>query len=116
MQFWQAVDTALDRQVALTFVDPDATLPDDRLQEILARTLKLSRLDVPGVARVLDVTSTGSGGLVVSEWIRGGSLPEVAETSPSPIGGAPGPPSLAAAPPAAPPPRVAPSVDPPRQG
>jgi putative peptidoglycan lipid II flippase len=97
LQFWQALDTALDRQVALTFVDPDATLPDAQVQEILARTLKLSRLDMPGVARVLDVTSTGSGGLVVSEWIRGGSLPEVAETSPSPIGGARAIQSLAAA-------------------
>ena len=46
---------------------------------------------------MLDVASTGSGGLVVSEWIRGGSLPEVAETSPSPIGGARAIQSLAAA-------------------
>jgi len=97
LQFWQALDTALDRQVALTFVDPDAALPDEQVQEILARTLKLSRLDMPGVARVLDVASTGSGGLVVSEWIRGGSLAEVAETSPSPIGGARAIQSLAAA-------------------
>ncbi|HTI77497.1 MAG TPA: lipid II flippase MurJ, partial [Mycobacterium sp.] len=97
LQFWQALDTALDRQVALTFVDPDATLPDDQLQEILSRTMKLSRLDMPGVARVLDVANTGSGGLVVSEWIRGGSLAEVAETSPSPIGGARAIQSLAAA-------------------
>jgi putative peptidoglycan lipid II flippase len=97
LQFWQALDTALDRQVALTFVDPDATLPDEQVQEILSRTLKLSRLDMPGVARVLDVTSTGSGGLVVSEWIRGGSLPEVADTSPSAIGGARAIQSLAAA-------------------
>jgi putative peptidoglycan lipid II flippase len=43
------------------------------------------------------VASTGSGGLVVSEWIRGGSLAEVAETSPSPIGGARAIQSLAAA-------------------
>src|SRR6478735_3323811 len=97
LQFWQALDTALDRQVALTFVDPDATLPDEQVREVLSRTLKLSRLDMPGVARVLDVASTGSGGLVVSEWIRGGSLPEVAETSPSPIGGARAVQSLAAA-------------------
>jgi putative peptidoglycan lipid II flippase len=97
LQFWQALDTALDRQVALTFVDPDATLPDEEVQDILSRTLKLSRLDMPGVARVLDVAGTGSGGLVVSEWIRGGSLPEVAETSPSPIGGARAIQSLAAA-------------------
>jgi putative peptidoglycan lipid II flippase len=97
LQFWHALDTALDRQVALTFVDPDATLPDSELSEILSRTMKLSRLETPGVARVLDVARTGSGGLVVSEWIRGGSLAEVAETAPSPIGGARAIQSLAAA-------------------
>jgi putative peptidoglycan lipid II flippase len=86
LQFWQALDTALDRQVALTFVDPDGALPDDVRQEILSRTLRLSRIDKPGIARILDVIHTGSGGLVVSEWIRGGSLPEVADTSPSPVG------------------------------
>ena len=97
LQFWQALDTALDRQVALTFVDPDAALSDEELQEILDRTLRLSRIESPGVARILDVANTGSGGLVVSEWIRGGSLQEVAETSPSPIGGARAMQTLAAA-------------------
>ena len=97
LQFWQALDTALDRQVALTFVGPDGTLPDRQVQEILARTQRLSHLDMPGVARVLDVTSAGSAGLVVSEWIRGGSLAEVADTTPSPIGGARAIQSLAAA-------------------
>lgn len=88
LQFWQALDTALDRQVALTFVDPEAALSDEDLQEVLDRTLRLSRIESPGIARILDVANTGSGGLVVSEWIRGGSLQEVAETSPSAIGGA----------------------------
>ncbi|MCH9731443.1 MAG: murein biosynthesis protein MurJ, partial [Actinomycetia bacterium] len=97
LQFWQALDTALDRQVALTFVSPDGSLPDGQVQEILARTQRLSRIDLPGVARVLDVVSIGSGGLVVSEWIRGGSLTEVADTSPSPTGGARAIQSLAAA-------------------
>ncbi|MGH3676185.1 MAG: murein biosynthesis integral membrane protein MurJ, partial [Mycobacterium sp.] len=97
LQFWQALDTALDRQVALTFVDPDAMLADEEVEEILSRTLRLSRVDTPGVARILDVANTGSGGLVVSEWIRGGSLQEVAETSPSSIGGARAIQSLAAA-------------------
>jgi putative peptidoglycan lipid II flippase len=91
------MDTVLDRQVALTFIDPDAVLPDDELAEILSRTMRLSSIDVPGIARVLDVAHTGSGGLVVSEWIRGGSLAEVAETSPSAIGGARAVQSLAAA-------------------
>jgi len=97
LQFWQALDTALDRQVALTFVDPDGALPHDVLQEILARTLRLSRIDKPGVARVLDVVHTGSGGLVVTEWIRGGSLQEVADTAPSAIGAIRAMQSLAAA-------------------
>ncbi|WP_197382679.1 murein biosynthesis integral membrane protein MurJ [Mycolicibacterium mengxianglii] len=97
LQFWQALDTALDRQVALTFVDPEGTLPDAELQAILTRTLKLSHFELPGIARVLDVANTGAGGLVVSEWIRGGSLPEVADTAPSPIGGARAIQSLAAA-------------------
>jgi putative peptidoglycan lipid II flippase len=97
LQFWHAMDTALDRQVALTLVDPDAVLPERELQEILTRTMRLSKVDTPGVARVLDVARTGSGGLVVSEWLRGGSLAEVAATSPSPIGGARAIQSLAAA-------------------
>jgi putative peptidoglycan lipid II flippase len=97
LQFWQALDTALDRQVALTFVDPDGALPDDVLQDILSRTLRLSRIDKPGIARVLDVVHTGSGGLVVAEWIRGGSLQEVADTAPSPIGAVRAMQSLAAA-------------------
>ncbi|MCZ0731977.1 murein biosynthesis integral membrane protein MurJ [Mycolicibacterium iranicum] len=97
LQFWQALDTALDRQVALTFVDPESTMPAQTVQGILDRTQRLSRIDMPGVARVLDVVKTGGGGLVVSEWIRGGSLAEVADTHPSPIGGARAIQSLAAA-------------------
>ncbi|WP_372517620.1 lipid II flippase MurJ [Mycobacterium florentinum] len=97
LQFWQALDTALDRQVSLTFVDPDGALPDEVLQEILSRTLRLSRIDKPGIARVLDVVHTSRGGLVVAEWIRGGSLQEVADTAPSPVGAVRAMQSLAAA-------------------
>ena len=97
LQFWQALDTALNRQVALTFVDPDGRLSDEQVREILARTMRLSRLDKLGIARVLDVVHTGTGGLVVSEWVRGGSLQEVAETSPSAVGAARAMQTLAAA-------------------
>ncbi|GFG73778.1 murein biosynthesis integral membrane protein MurJ [Mycobacterium botniense] len=97
LQFWQALDTALDRQVALTFVDPDGALPDEERQEILSRTLRLSRIHTPGIARVLDVVRTGAGGLVVAEWVRGGSLQEVADTAPSPVGAVRAMQSLAAA-------------------
>src|SRR6478672_3266809 len=97
LQFWHAVDVTHDRQVALTFVDPDGMLPDHEVAEILSRTMKLGRIEHPGIARVLDVAHTGSGGLIVSEWIRGGSLAEVADTAPSAIGGARAIQSLAAA-------------------
>jgi putative peptidoglycan lipid II flippase len=98
LQFWQALDTSLDRQVALTFVDPDRRWPDEKVEEILTRTQQLSRIQRPGLARVLDVTAVNNGsGLVVAEWIRGGSLREVAATSPSALGGARAIQALAAA-------------------
>ena len=97
LQFWQALDTALDRQVALTFVDPGHSLTDDQVNAILARTQRLSQIDQRGIARVLDVVRVGAGGLVVSEWVRGASLDEVAGTAPSPIGAARAIRSLAAA-------------------
>lgn len=96
LQFWHALDVALDRQVALTFIDPDASLPDSAIREILDRTLKLTKISAPGLAHILDVTRMGHGGLVVTEWVRGGSLAEVAATSPSPMGGARAIQSLAA--------------------
>ncbi len=97
LQFWQALDTALDRQVALTFVDPDGALADDHLREILSRTMRLGRIDKLGIARILDVVHTGTGGMVVAEWVRGGSLQEVADTSPSAVGAARAMQTLAAA-------------------
>jgi putative peptidoglycan lipid II flippase len=97
LQFWQALDAMLGTQVALTLIDPHGILPGEYIQELLACTLRLSRLDTPGIARVLDVARTGPGALVASEWIRGGSLREVADTAPSPIGAARAMQSLAAA-------------------
>lgn len=97
LRFWQALDTALERPVALTFIDPELRLAPERVQEILSRTLRLSQVNGPGIARILDVTDAVPGGLVVAEWIRGGSLREVAATSPSPIGGARAIQSLASA-------------------
>ncbi len=94
LQFWQALDIKLDREVALTFVDADqqaegpaATGPDGP-QAILSRTLRLGRINSPGLARVLDVVRGSSGGIVVAEWTPGRSLKEMASTQPSPIGAA----------------------------
>ncbi|HEU0191266.1 MAG TPA: murein biosynthesis integral membrane protein MurJ [Mycobacterium sp.] len=115
LRFWQALDTALDRQVALTFVDPDGTLPDGQVDEILSRTARLGRITLPGVAHVLDAVRVTAGGLVVSEWVRGASLQEVAGTSPSPVGAARATQSLVTAADAAHQAGVALSIDDPRR-
>ncbi|HET7667893.1 MAG TPA: protein kinase family protein [Mycobacterium sp.] len=86
LQFWQGFDQATERQVALTLVDPHGALPEEFVHEILASTVRLRGIDMPGIARVIEVFHTGRFGVVVSEWIRGGGLGEVADTAPSPAG------------------------------
>ncbi|OAK51830.1 lipid II flippase MurJ [Rhodococcoides kyotonense] len=103
LKFWQAHDVKLDREVALTFVDADqqatSVSPDrpEGPQAILSRTLRLGRINSPGLARVLDVVRGSSGGIVVAEWTPGRSLREMADTVPSPTGAARAIKALAAA-------------------
>ncbi|AZG47011.1 murein biosynthesis integral membrane protein MurJ [Gordonia insulae] len=108
LQFWRALDINLDREVALTFVDADQLAPppqrgeaakvtDEGPQAVLSRTLRLGQISSSGVARVLDVVRGSSGGIVVSEWVPGSSLSEVARSQPSPIGAARAVRALAAA-------------------
>jgi putative peptidoglycan lipid II flippase len=100
LQFWQALDVKLDREVALTFVDAEqrsTSAGPEGPQAILSRTLRLGRINSPGLARVLDVVRGSSGGIVVAEWTPGRSLREMADTKPSPIGAASAIRALAAA-------------------
>src|SRR5215217_2909237 len=77
LQFWEALDIASGQHVALTLVDPDGALPEEFVHEILARTVRLKGIDMPGIARLLDVFHTGSFGVVVCEWIHGGGVREI---------------------------------------
>jgi putative peptidoglycan lipid II flippase len=97
LQFWQGFDMASGQDVALTLVDPDCQLPEEFVHEILARTVRLKGIDMPGVAGVLEVFHTGRFGVVVSEWIHGGGIRQIAATAPSPTGVAGAMQSLAAA-------------------
>jgi putative peptidoglycan lipid II flippase len=99
LQFWHGFDNLLGRPVALTVVDTQGVLPVEDVQEIMWRTVRLARMGIPGVAPLLDAQDAAgiqAGALLVAEWIRGGSLREVA-TKPSPIGVAGAMQSLAAA-------------------
>ncbi|ORM34577.1 murein biosynthesis integral membrane protein MurJ [Williamsia sp. 1135] len=108
LQFWQARDINLDRDVALTFVDAQQVAPppepgvridprDEGPQAVLSRTLRLGRINSPGIARVLDVVRGSSGGIVVAEWVPSSSLADVAKSGPSPVGAARAVRALAAA-------------------
>lgn len=97
LEFWRAKDTGLDREVGLTFVDPEQKAPPIRPGNrdvtegplaILDRTRRLGQLHSAGVARVLDVVRSASGGVIVTEWVNGSSLKEVAATAPSAMGAA----------------------------
>lgn len=84
LEFWQATDLVSDQVVALTLVDPAATLPVEWVNEILSLTVRLRGLDTPGIAPIREVLHTGHCGVVVGEWVPGGSLREVADTDPAP--------------------------------
>lgn len=86
LQFWQAADTVTGQHLAVTVVDPQQALPTETVDAILSHTLSLRGIDSPGLARVIDAGRDHCGGVIVSEWTRGATLKEVAETAPSPIG------------------------------
>jgi putative peptidoglycan lipid II flippase len=88
VQFWQGADTATGELVSLSLVDADGVLPVERVNEILSLTIRLRGLDVRGVARVLNVLHAGAFGVVVAEWVPGGSLREIADASPTPTAAA----------------------------
>lgn len=85
LEFWQAVDLASGNVVGLTLVDPRSMLPVEWVNEILAQTVRLRGVDAAAVAAILEVRHTGECGLVVAEWVPGGSLREIADTDPSPV-------------------------------
>ncbi|OBJ61247.1 protein kinase family protein [Mycobacterium asiaticum] len=86
LQFWQAADTVTGQHLAITVVDPENKLPKATVDTILARTASLRGVDSPYLATVIDVGRDYCGGVIVSQWIRGATLKEVADTGPSPIG------------------------------
>jgi putative peptidoglycan lipid II flippase len=86
LQFWQAADTVTGQHLAVTVIDPQNSLPTTTVDAILSDTASLRGIESPGLARVIDVGRERGGAVVVSEWTRGATLREVANTQPSPIG------------------------------
>jgi hypothetical protein len=89
-EFWQAVDTVLRRDVAVTVLrrlglDSAGADPgwSDRAEEMVSRALRSGSFEHRGCARLLDVLTPGAAGLprdvlgvAVTEWVPGRSLAE----------------------------------------
>lgn len=95
-EFWQAEDTVLQRDVAVTVLrrlaaDSGAPGDDDddptgatRAGEMVVRALRSGSFEHPGCARLLDVLAPGGAGMpddvlgaAVTEWVPGRSLAEI---------------------------------------
>lgn len=93
-QFWRARDGQLNRDVALTVLigDPSDSQAAADAGRTLERAMHAATFVHPGVARVLDVLSLGSGvvpsegilGIVVAEWTQGTDLLDVVSDGPVP--------------------------------
>ncbi|ADG96504.1 conserved hypothetical protein [Segniliparus rotundus DSM 44985] len=79
--FWQAMDAHLNRHVALTFTTNAAP-------EALRAAMVLAKLSSPGLARIFDVTNDQGDLVVITEWVAGAPLREVALSRPSALGSA----------------------------
>ena len=80
LQFWQGIDLASGQEVALTLVDAEGALPEELVHEILASTVRLKGLDMPGIARVQEVLHTGRFGvkeIVQDDSVQDGFAPDL---------------------------------------
>jgi hypothetical protein len=93
-QFWRGRDGQLNRDVALTILVGDQANSQAAIGagRTLERAMHTATFAHPGVARVLDVLSLGSGivpsegvlGMVVAEWTNGTDLIDVVSDGPVP--------------------------------
>lgn len=82
-RFWQARELATNKLVALTIMDPGVW--SDSLQakdDILRRSAKLKEIDSPGMSTVTRVIDNGNLVVIVSHWLEGSPLAEVAKSLP----------------------------------
>ena len=89
-RFWQALEQSTGKHVALTFIDTTGQAPmaprpvaeSARLAaEVTRNTRKLAKLGHAAIAPNIRVLGYRSGALIVSDWVEGSPLREVARTA-----------------------------------
>ncbi|MGV0396777.1 murein biosynthesis integral membrane protein MurJ [Corynebacterium suicordis] len=101
-RLWQAREMSTGNVVALTIMDPtvvgghkgrdeatsrtrNGAARAQAKAQILRRAKILQSVDTPGMATIHQVVDGGSLVLVISEWVHGSSLNDVAESTPDPL-------------------------------
>ncbi len=97
-ELWRARDGQLNRDVALTVLLGDLADNDaaGRARRTVERAMHASSFTHPGVSRVIDVLTPGTGirpdegilGMVVAEWTQGTDLMDLIAEGPLPAGAA----------------------------
>lgn len=80
---WRALDTVLERPVAIKIVEPPRGLDDAERDALRARVLRearaAARIDAPECVRVFDVVDEGDRAYLVMELVRGVTLADAVE-------------------------------------
>jgi serine/threonine-protein kinase len=76
-EVFHAIDTVLDREVAIKLVRPEVVRDQEGIERFLVEARAIARLDHPGIVRVYDVGITEDGRpYLVMELFLGGTLAE----------------------------------------
>src|SRR6266567_6698003 len=78
---WSALDTHLDREVALKFLPEAATSHPERRERFVREAKAASALNHPNIVTIHDINSDGDVYFIAMELVRGRSLYQVLKES-----------------------------------
>lgn len=83
-QVWRALDTQLDRPVAVKVPKPTRRLAPDEVDQLLAEARHVAKLRHTAIVPVFDACPEGAAHVVISEWIDGPNLEAILARGPLP--------------------------------
>jgi formylglycine-generating enzyme required for sulfatase activity len=81
-QVWRALDTQLDRRVAVKVPKPTRRLAPNEIDQLLAEARHVAKLRHPAIVPVYDACPEGAAHVVISEWIDGPNLEAILSRGP----------------------------------
>jgi serine/threonine-protein kinase len=84
-EVWKALDTRLDREVAVKFLPDTVTRDQDRMDRFAREAKFLASLNHPGIATIHDIDEDQGVRFLVMELVPGLDLAELLESGPMPL-------------------------------